>query len=130
AAPAPKSTSINETILVVEDDKRVRATTVGLLRELGYPVLEAATGLAALRILDSQPGVPLLFTDVVLPETNGRALADEARARRPDLKVLFTTGYTRNAVVHNGVLDAGVQMIAKPFTIEALAQKIRDVLDS
>ena len=71
----------------------------------------------------------LLFTDVVMPDVNGRQLADEACRRRPDLKVLFTTGYTRNAIVHNGVLDPGVDLIGKPFTIEQLADKIRAVLD-
>ena len=71
----------------------------------------------------------MLFTDVVMPEVNGRKLADEALRRRPNLKVLFTTGYSRNAVIHNGVLDPGVQLIGKPFTIEELAAKMREVLD-
>jgi CheY-like chemotaxis protein len=71
-----------------------------------------------------------LFTDIVMPEVNGAQLAAEARRRRPALKVLFTTGYTRNAVVHNGVLDAGVELISKPFTIDELAMKIRTTLDS
>jgi DNA-binding NtrC family response regulator len=83
----------------------------------------------ALRILDADPGVTLLFTDIVMPEINGRNLADEALRRRPGLKVLFTTGYTRNAIVHNGVLDPGVHLIGKPFTIDQLAAKVRDVLD-
>ena len=71
-----------------------------------------------------------MFTDVVMPEVNGAKLAMEARRRRPDLKILFTTGYTRNAVVHNGVLDPGVELIGKPFTIEELAAKVRNVIDS
>jgi CheY-like chemotaxis protein len=71
-----------------------------------------------------------LFTDIVMPQTNGRKLADAARALRPDLPVIYTTGYTRNAVVHNGVVDAGVHLIGKPFTIEQLAAKVREVLDS
>ena len=75
------------------------------------------------------PEIALLFTDVVMPDVNGRKLADEVLKRRPDLKVLFTTGYTRNAVVHNGVLDAGVELIGKPFTVEELAAKVREVLD-
>ena len=83
---------------------------------------------AALRILDAHPEIDLLFTDVVMPDMNGRKLADEARSRRPDLKVLFTTGYTRNAVVHNGVLDREVALIGKPFTLDALGEKVRTVL--
>ena len=71
----------------------------------------------------------MMFTDVIMPDVNGRKLADEAQRRRPDLRVLFTTGYTRNAVVHNGVLDAGVEIIGKPFNIEELAVKVREVLD-
>jgi CheY-like chemotaxis protein len=75
------------------------------------------------------PNVALLFTDIIMPVMNGRKLAEEALARRPDLKVLFTTGFTKNAVVHNGVLDPGVNFLAKPFTIDQLAAKIREVLD-
>jgi len=97
---------------------------------LGYQVLEADGGAAALRILDTHPEIDLLFTDVVMPEINGRKLADEALKRRPDLKVLFTTGYTRNAIVHNGVLDAGVFLIGKPFSLEELAARVREVLDA
>ena len=78
----------------------------------------------------SQPGIALLFTDVVMPEVNGRQLADAARHRYPDLKVLFTTGYSRNALVHDGVLDSGVQLIGKPFTVEELARRVREVLDA
>ena len=118
-----------EVVLVVEDEAVVRQFTVDALGELGYRVLEAEGGEAALRILDAHPEVTLLFTDVVMPEMDGRRLADEALRRRPDLKVLFTTGYTRNAVVHNGVLDPGVHLIGKPFTVEALASKLREVLD-
>ena len=77
----------------------------------------------------SMPNVALLFTDIVMPVMNGRKLAEEALVRRPDLKVLFTTGFTKNAVVHNGVLDPGVNFLAKPFTIDQLAAKIREVLD-
>jgi CheY-like chemotaxis protein len=118
-----------EVVLVVEDEAVVRQFTVDALGELGYRVLEAEGGEAALRILDAHPEVTLLFTDVVMPEMDGRRLADEALRRRPDLKVLFTTGYTRNAVVHNGVLDPSVHLIGKPFTVEALASKLREVLD-
>jgi DNA-binding LytR/AlgR family response regulator len=81
-------------------------------------------------LLDTHPDIALLFTDIVMPDVNGAGLAEEARRRRPELKVLFTTGYTRNAVVHNGVLDPGVELIGKPFTIEDLAAKVREVLDA
>jgi CheY-like chemotaxis protein len=98
--------------------------------DLGYKVLPAANGQEALGLLDAGHTVDLLFTDVVLPGgLDGRRLADEAQARRPGLKVLYTTGYTRNAIVHNGRLDAGVDLISKPFTSEALALKVRAMLD-
>ncbi|MES2990289.1 MAG: PAS domain-containing protein [Pseudomonadota bacterium] len=119
-----------EVVLVVEDEPAVRQFSVEALNELGYRVLEADGAAAALRLLDAHPEIALLFTDVVMPDVNGRKLADEALRRRPSLKVLFTTGYTRNAVVHNGVLDPGVQLIGKPFTIEELALRVREVLDA
>ena len=118
-----------EVILVVEDEPGVRAFSVEALNELGYRVLDADGAASALRLLDAHPEIKLLFTDVVMPDMNGRKLADAARQRRPGLRVLFTTGYTRNAVVHNGVLDPGVELIGKPFTIEELAAKVRSVLD-
>jgi len=119
----------SEVILVVEDEEAVRGFTVEMLRELGYGVLEAANGHAALRLIDANPTIQLLFTDVGLPGgINGRELADAALKRRPDLKVLFTSGYTRNAIVHGGRLDAGVALIGKPFTYAALAEKISQVL--
>jgi signal transduction histidine kinase len=121
----------SETVLVVEDDDDVRKYTRGVLGELGYRVLEAASGTAALDIIDRQPEIQLLFTDVGLPGgMNGRQLAEEARRRRPGLKVLFTTGYARNAIVHDGRLDPGVQLITKPFTYAALAAKLRGILDA
>ena len=118
-----------ETVLVVEDEPAVRQFSVDALIELGYRVLEAEGAIQAWRLLDLHPEIALLFTDVIMPDVNGAKLAVEARRRRPDLKVLFTTGYTRNAVVHNGVLDPGVDLIGKPFTIEELAAKLREVLD-
>jgi PAS domain S-box-containing protein len=119
-----------ETILVVEDDDALRSYTVETLAELGYRVLSATRGVAALDILDSGDDIDLLFTDVVMPGgVNGRQLADEAVRRRPGLKVLFTTGYTRNAIVHHGRLDPGVQMIGKPFSIDELTRKVRAILD-
>ena len=119
-----------EVVLVVEDEPAVRRFSVEALTELGYQVLEADGAGAALHLLDTHPEIILLFTDVVMPDVNGAKLADEARRRRPTLKVLFTTGYTRNAVVHNGVLDAGVEMIGKPFTLDALAVKVRLILET
>ena len=119
-----------EVILVVEDEPAVRQLSVDALTELGYRVLEADGASAALRLLDAHPEIALLFTDVVMPEVNGARLAEEARRRRPGMRVLFTTGYTRNAVVHNGVLDAGVELVGKPFTIEELAAKVRQMLDA
>jgi signal transduction histidine kinase/CheY-like chemotaxis protein len=126
AAPVPSGAGA--TVLVVEDDDSVRALTVEMVRDLGYRVVAAESGVAALRALDGESEVALLLTDVVMPDMNGRKLADAALARRPALKVLFTTGYTRNAIVHNGVLDPGVHLIAKPFTVESLAAKIHEVL--
>jgi signal transduction histidine kinase len=117
-------------ILVVEDDERARQVTVESLRELGYSVVHAPGAAAALEILDAQPGVRLLFTDIVMPDVNGRKLAEEVVRRVPGIKVLYTTGYTPNAIVHNGVVDPGVQLISKPFTLEQLARKVHAVLNS
>ena len=119
-----------EVILVVEDNADVRAYSVSVLTELGYSVLEAEDPEAALNILRRPKRIDLLFTDVVLPGKSGRELADLARQLRPDLRVLFTTGYSRNAIIHHGRLDAGVQLISKPFTFEGLAARVRDVLDT
>jgi len=118
-------------VLVVEDDEDVRAHAVSILTELGYPVLEAADGASALRLLDAHGDIRMLFTDVGLPGgLNGRQLADEARKRRPELLVLYTTGYARNAIVHQGRLDPGVEVAFKPFTYSDLAIKIRKVLEA
>jgi CheY-like chemotaxis protein len=125
--PERRGTS-SEVILVVEDEDRIREVTTEALRELGYTALPAASAKQALQILESRPEIGLLFTDIVMPDMNGRRLAEAALKLRPKLKVLYTTGYTRNAVVHNGVLDPGVNFIAKPFTVDQLGQKIREVL--
>jgi PAS domain S-box-containing protein len=119
-----------ETILVVEDDEDVRAFTADVLGEFGYRVAVASDGIAALAMLEKLSNIDLLFTDVGLPNgMNGRQLADEARRRHPGLRVLFTTGYARNAIVHQGRLDPGVELIVKPFTHSSLAAKVRHVLD-
>lgn len=118
-----------EVVLVVEDEERVRQMSVEALQELGYIVYQASSGEEALRVVDTLAQLDLLFTDVVMAGMSGRQLADQVKTRAPDVKVLFTTGYTRNAVVHNGVLDAGVQFLPKPFSIADLAIKVRTVLD-
>jgi signal transduction histidine kinase/CheY-like chemotaxis protein len=118
-------------ILVVEDEDAVRALTVDTLVDLGYSVLQASNGSAALSVLAREPAVKLLFTDVGLPGgMNGRQLADAARIARPGLKVLFTTGYARNAIVHHGRLDPGVELIGKPFSAVDLANRVRAMLDA
>ena len=129
SAPVPEGTQ-EETILVVEDDDSVRTYSVDALRDLGYGVIEARDGPSALRILETQTPVDLLFTDVILPGgMTGAQVAARAREMRPGLKVLFTTSYARNAIFHHGRLDKGVQLITKPFSFEELAAKVRDVLD-
>jgi CheY-like chemotaxis protein len=126
----PAAGAESELILVVEDEEEVRATSVAMLRDLGYGVLEAATGLAALRILADNANIQLLFTDIGLPGgMTGRQLADQAAVLHPGLRILYTTGYARNAVVHNGVLDAGVELLVKPFTYAMLASRVRGLLD-
>jgi PAS domain S-box-containing protein len=120
----------SETVLVVEDDDDVRAYTVDSLRELGYRVLESHDGPSALRLLDRQEqAVHLLLTDVVMPEMSGRELAEAVHARNPDIPVLYTSGYTRNAISHAGCLGTGVDLLAKPFAFADLAAKVREVLD-
>jgi signal transduction histidine kinase/ActR/RegA family two-component response regulator len=116
-----------QTILVVEDERQVRGLTVMTLRELGYTVIHAQDAVTALSQISVHPEINLLFTDIVMPGMNGRKLADEVARSQPEIKVLFTTGFTRNAVVHGGVLDAGVNFISKPFTIEQLAAKVSGV---
>ena len=120
--------SADQVILLVEDDPLMRRMATEALRELGYTVLDCESAAVALETLDGRPDVALLFTDVVMPDVNGKKLAEEALRRRPGLKVLYTTGYTPNAVVHGGVLDAGVYLLSKPFTLEQLATKVKTML--
>jgi CheY-like chemotaxis protein len=127
-APPVAPPAAGEKILVVEDEARVRSTTAEMLREIGYQAVEADGAAGALALIEQQPDIALLFTDIVMPGGNGRELAEAAIRSRPGLKVLFTTGYTRNAIVHNGILDAGVHVIMKPYGIDALAAKLREVL--
>jgi two-component system, NtrC family, sensor kinase len=119
-----------ECILVVEDEADVRAYVVETLGSLGYDVLEASGGEDALRLMDEYKSIGLLLTDVVMPGMNGRTLAEKAKQRQPSLKVLFMTGYSRNAIVHQGRLDPGVDLIQKPITSEHLANAVRGMLDA
>ena len=121
AEPSPQT---GATILVVEDEAEVRGFTVEMLKELGYVTLEAENGQRALAELDAHPEIALLFTDVVMPDMNGRLLANAALKKRPGLPVLFTTGYTRNAIVHHGILDPDVSVLIKPYTLDMLAAKV------
>jgi CheY-like chemotaxis protein len=119
-----------ETVLVAEDEEGVRAMVRMALQMCGYKVLEAADGNAAARLGREHPApVHLLLTDVVMPKMSGRQLAELVRARRRDMKVLFMSGYTDDAVFRHGVLQSGVAFLQKPFTPTALARKVREVLD-
>jgi signal transduction histidine kinase/CheY-like chemotaxis protein len=118
-----------ETVLVVEDEADVRRLTVEMLQELGYATLTAENAERALEQIDAHPEIALLMTDVVMPGANGRALATEATRRRPNLPVLFTTGYTRNAIVHHGILDPDVHVLIKPHTLEVLAVKVAELIN-
>jgi CheY-like chemotaxis protein len=118
-----------QVILVVEDDPHVRALTVRMLERLGYRVQVAGDGPEALKCLEQQARVDLLFTDIVLPQgMNGVELSKSVRSLRPELPVLYTSGYTENALIHHGRLDAGVQLLEKPFTRAQLAAHIRQAL--
>ncbi|MUO79741.1 PAS domain S-box protein [Agrobacterium vitis] len=119
----------SETILVVEDDDNVRDTVIELLSDLGYAILKASDPQSALSVIESGVPIDLLFTDVVMPGTlKSPELARKAKERLPNLAVLFTSGYTENSIVHHGRLDAGVELLSKPYTRDALARKIRQVL--
>ena len=130
ATPAPDRSQRGETILVAEDDNDVRAYVVETLEGLGYDVIGTAGAEAALKVLAQNARIKLLLTDVVMPGKDGRKLAREALERQPDLKVLFMTGYSHNAIVHQGRLDPGVALIQKPLTSDQLAAMVRKVLES
>jgi DNA-binding NtrC family response regulator len=122
--------SMGETIMVVEDDAGVRDLVVVLLTELGYRVLQAEDGVAALQHVNAGVVFDLLLTDVVLPRgISGPACAEAARHRLPELAVLYMSGYTQNAMQHNRLLEEGVHLIMKPFRKDDLAAKLRDTLD-
>ena len=117
-------------VLVVEDEPAVRMIVVDVLSDLGYAVLEADDGRSGLTILESSAHIDLLLTDVGLPGgMNGRQLADVARQRRPDLKVLFVTGYAESAAVGSGRMERGVQLMTKPFAVAALAAKVQGIIN-
>ena len=123
--------SVGETVLVVDDEPTVRMLVAEVLEELGYAALEAADGPSGLKLLQSDARVDLLVTDVGLPGgMNGRQMADAARLGRPELKVLFITGYAENAVVGNGHLDPGMHVMTKPFAMETLATRIRELIEA
>ncbi len=127
---ARPAAGLAECILVVEDEARVRELSVGILRDLGYRVLQAENGTAALAMLAREPGVQLLFTDIGLPGgMNGKSLAEQARRMLPGIKILFTSGYAREIALPDGRLGPGVELIGKPFQAVALAQKLRSMLD-
>jgi signal transduction histidine kinase len=129
-APSGSERGRGETILIVEDDDGVRQYAAEILRDLNYQVLEARDSVSALKLVDADKKFDLLLTDVVLPGKNGRKLADEVEQRRPGVKIIFMTGYSRNAIVHHGRLDRGIELIPKPLTEAVLARRIRLVLDS
>jgi len=120
----------DETILVVEDDQLVRSYVLTQLHSLGYVTLDAANAADALAVIKRGAAFDLLFTDVIMPGTmNGRQLADTLRTNRPDLKVLFTSGYTENAIIHHGKLESGMLLLAKPYRKSDLARLVRRALD-
>src|SRR5262249_13648997 len=127
AGPAASTIGGSETILVVEDDALVRHHVIVQLESLGYRTLAAVDGRAALRLVENGTTFDLLFTDVVMPGgLNGRQLAEQVAARRGPIRVLYTSGYTENAIVHHGRLDPGVALLNKPYRKADLAQKIRE----
>jgi CheY-like chemotaxis protein len=130
AAAAAEHAATGETVLVVEDEPVVRAVIVEMLGEQGYQTLEAIDGPSGLRVLRTNARIDLLVTDVGLPGMNGRQLADQARETRPDLKVLFITGYAESVAISDGFLQPGMEMITKPFDLDNLSQRIRAMVSS
>jgi CheY-like chemotaxis protein len=130
ALAAPPRAVPGEAVLVVDDEELVRRLVIEVLDDLGYTSHQAIDGPSGLKILRSNARIDLMVTDVGLPGgMNGRQLADMARALRPELKILFVTGYAENAVINHGHLEAGMQIMTKPFAIEALGKKVRDMIE-
>jgi CheY-like chemotaxis protein len=119
-----------ETVLIVEDDPAVRVLVSTVLSDLGYAFVEACDADSAVPILDSAQRIDLLISDVGLPGMNGRQLAEIGRQLRPDLRVLFITGYAEHAAVRGGFLDPGMQMITKPFTFDLLTAKVKEMISA
>jgi CheY-like chemotaxis protein len=137
--PVPVQSAVKETssgpyreiILLVEDENTLRNITRQYLTKQGYTVLEANNGVAAMQLSATHPGpIHLLLTDVIMPGMNGRELADRLTSVRPETRVVYMSGYTENAIGHNGVLEAGTNLLQKPFTLPALKAKVREVLDT
>jgi two-component system cell cycle sensor histidine kinase/response regulator CckA len=125
------ATGGSETVLLVEDEESVRQLVRETLEAKGYKVLEANHGAAALQIASDYHGpIDMLITDVVMPGMSGRELSEQLSASDPDIKILYLSGYTEDAVVHQGVLEPGTSFLQKPFTLQALARKVREVLGS
>ena len=125
------STGKSETVLIVDDEPTVRMLVSEILEEVGYVAIEAADGAGGLQVLKSDTRIDLLVTDVGLPGgMNGRQMADAARVHRPDLKVLFITGYAENAVISHGHLDRGMHVLTKPFAMDVLARRIKEIIAS
>jgi CheY-like chemotaxis protein len=120
-----------ETVLIAEDEASVRSLVARVLRDRGYTVLEASNGQEALDAAQKYEGeILLLITDIIMPGMNGKDLAAQLQSIRPDIRTLYVSGYTENAIVHRGILDSEVDFLQKPFTTRNLARKVREVLDS
>jgi two-component system cell cycle sensor histidine kinase/response regulator CckA len=128
---APVSLEGKETILLVEDQDEVRTVARQIMRRYGYHVLDARNAGEALLVCERHPRtIHLLLTDVVMPHVSGRELAERLLQIRPEMRVLYMSGYTENAIVHHGILDSGIEYLQKPIVPEALARRLREVLDA